>query len=225
MVYQLDTTGSLTKSLRLYNDATVHYLGKEHYPYAIVAMAFILIFGALPTLLLLVYPLRCFQKLLGLFPIRWHVLHTFVDTFHGCYKDGTEPGTRDCRWLVSVLLIARFGLLAVGVLTFNPTFFPIASMVLVKLALLFLTLQPFKSDSSHLTNGMVVFLLVLAVAFLCILGAINDANEVKHTLPLFLVILILTAVLPLLYVTMLILCWLHSNRLLFVKIVQKLKFF
>ena len=29
-------------------------------------------------------------------------MHTYVDTFYGSYKDGTEPGSRDCRWLASL---------------------------------------------------------------------------------------------------------------------------
>ena len=58
-----------------------------------------------PGILLLLYPLRLFERFLNLFPIPWHILHTFVDSYQGCYKDGTEPGTRDCRGFASLFFV------------------------------------------------------------------------------------------------------------------------
>ncbi len=30
-----------------------------------------------------------------------------MDSFQGCYKDDTEPGTRDCRWFAALDLFFR----------------------------------------------------------------------------------------------------------------------
>ena len=40
------------------------------------------------------------------------MLHVFMDSFQGCYKDGTEPGTRDCRWFSAVPFIIRITILS-----------------------------------------------------------------------------------------------------------------
>ena len=87
---------------KLYYAPDVDYFGKEHLPYAILAIICLSIFSILPVLLLILYPCSCFQKLLNRLPVRWFILHTLMDSFQGCYKDGTEPGTRDCRWMSSI---------------------------------------------------------------------------------------------------------------------------
>jgi hypothetical protein len=97
-VYQINSTGGNDYVFRLYYDASVSYFGPEHLPYAVPAIVALVFFVLIPGLLLIVYPIPQFQKILNLFPVRWYILHTFVDSFQGCYKDGTEPGTRDCRW-------------------------------------------------------------------------------------------------------------------------------
>ncbi len=117
VVYQLSSSGKLTNSWGFFYDATVPYFGERNLPYAIPAIGVLTLFVILPTLLLILYPFRCFQKYLNLLPFRWYILHTFMDTFHGCYKDGTEPGTHDCRWFVSVPFLVRFTAMAIGLLT------------------------------------------------------------------------------------------------------------
>ena len=104
IVYQRNTTGNWTHSIRLFYDTTVPYFGSRHLPYAIIAI----LVAILPVLLLVLYPFRCFQKLLNLFPFRWYILHTFVEAFYGSYKDGTQPGTCDCRWFASLFILSRF---------------------------------------------------------------------------------------------------------------------
>ncbi len=83
------------------------YNGPSHRPYFILAIGVLFISVILPVMILMLYPFQWFQKILNLFPVRWYVLHTFVDSFQGFYKNGTEPGTRDCRWFVSVFFIIR----------------------------------------------------------------------------------------------------------------------
>ena len=90
----------------LYNDGTIEYLGRTHLPYAVLAISVLLVFTLLPILLLCLYPCRCFQRFLNRFNVNSQVLHTFMDTFQGCFKDGTN-GTRDCRYFPSIYLIIR----------------------------------------------------------------------------------------------------------------------
>ena len=86
IVYQRNTTGNWTHSIRLFYDATVPYFGSRHLPYAIIAIIVVILFATLPVLLLVLYPFRCFQKLLNLFSFRWYILHTFVEEFKAATK-------------------------------------------------------------------------------------------------------------------------------------------
>ena len=106
-VKQLDSAGNVTESWHLYYDPIIPYFGKKHIPYAVLALSVLTLFVILPTLVLLLYPFACFQKVLNTLPIRQHVLHTFMDSFLGCYKDGTQPDTRDCRWFAALLFSSR----------------------------------------------------------------------------------------------------------------------
>ena len=65
----------------LYYDGTVEYFGKQHLPYAILAIAVLIIFIILPLLLLCLYPCQCFQKILNFYGLRCQALHTFMDAF------------------------------------------------------------------------------------------------------------------------------------------------
>ena len=85
-------------SLGLYYAADLEYFGSENLPYGILAIIMCLFFVILPVTTLAFYPFSFFQRFLNLFSVRWYILHTFMDAFQGCYKDGTEPGTRDCQW-------------------------------------------------------------------------------------------------------------------------------
>ena len=57
-------------------------------------------------LLMCLYPCQWFQKCLNHCRLQSHFLHTFIDAFQGCYKDGTN-GSRDCRWFAGLYLFTR----------------------------------------------------------------------------------------------------------------------
>ena len=62
----------------VYFDANLKYFGSEHLPYAIIALV-VAFFLILPLLLLLLYPLRTFQRFCG----NWQALPIFIDSFQG----------------------------------------------------------------------------------------------------------------------------------------------
>ena len=222
-VYHLNGTGNWTYSYRLFYDATVPYFGSRHLPYAITAVMVIIIFTILPVLLLILYPFRCFQKFLNLFPIRWYILHTFVDCFYGTYKDGTQPGTRDCRWFASLYFFTRFCLMFAGAYTENPMYFLAATMIFVTITLVFVTVQPFKENSSHFTTLNVFSLLLLAVWYTSAIGASESGTySEKHPIAPYLVLMIVTLILPLFYISSVILHWMFRQRKFGTNIMAKL---
>ena len=213
-VYQLNSTGHLTHTWRLYYDATIPYFGPEHRPYAILAVTVLIIFAAIPTLLLILYPFRWFQKALNLFPFRWYILHTFMDSFQGCYKDGTEPGPRDYRWFASVNFLMGYLLMTIGALSTSTSFFALASIALISVAILFIAVQPFKQKVSHYTNIMAIVYLLLAVWYMCSAGiAISKWKGSPMVLALSVLPMItLAGIIPLLYMFFIIGRWIFSHR-------------
>ena len=209
-VYQLNSTGHLTHTWRLYYDATIPYFGPEHRPYAILALTVLIIFAIIPTLLLILYPFRWFQKALNLFPFRWYILHTFMDSFQGCYKDGTEPGTRDYRWFASINFLMGYLILIIGAFNINTTFLPLASMVMVSVAILFITVQPFKQNVSHYTYTMAILYLLLAVWYMSALGIV--ISKVKGSPIPMLPTIFLAGVAPPLYMSLTTVRWMLRHR-------------
>ncbi len=85
----------------LFYDGTIEYFGKQHLPYAILAIVVFIIFNILPLLLLCLYSCHCFQRILNISKLRCQALHTFMDAFQGCYKNGTD-GKRSSIYFSSV---------------------------------------------------------------------------------------------------------------------------
>ena len=92
MIYNADSDHGSGTSLVLWMDGTVCYLSKEHLPFAIAARI-TLIFISLPQILLIFYPFKVYKRgPNGCHRRKWHALHTVVDAFHGCCKDGVTGG-------------------------------------------------------------------------------------------------------------------------------------
>ena len=118
----------------------------------------------LPVILMLLYPMRCFRKCLGKLCCcrgRTHLmLQTFMECFHGYYKDGTN-GTRDCRYVAGLYFVIRMLLcLLYAFATQLITFIPLASGILVTGALFIAVLQPYKEQHklSNITDPLFLFL-------------------------------------------------------------------
>ena len=211
-VYQLNATGKLTYSIRLFYDATEPYFGSRHLPYAIMALVMVMLFAILPVLLLVLYPFRCFQKLLNLFPFRWYILHTFVDSFYGSYKDGTQPGTRDCRWFASLFILSRLCIMLISAYVQDAMYFHFSAMILTMVAILFFSVQPFKENVSHFTTINTFFVLLLAVWYTSVVGTMQSREKEQSLFKLHPVLPIMSAILPLLYISTLTLHWLSGQR-------------
>ena len=199
---------------RLYHDATVPYFGAAHLPYAILAIVVMFLFVLTPTLIIIAYPIKVCHKCFNLLPRRGQLyLHTFVDSFQGCYKDGTELGTRDCRWFSSMTFILRFVLMSIYAYSLNSLYFPYAAVVLVITAMITIAADPFKVHLSHLSSIMAIFVLLNAGFYACAVGL--NVAEIKNELAAIYVIyplMILMAVLPFLYISVLSLLWLFTHR-------------
>ncbi len=209
------------KTLNLYLAGHIEYFGSEHLPYAIVAITVLLVFFVLPITLLALYPFKCFHRCLNLFSAKWYILHTFVDSFQGCYKDGTEQGTRDYRWFVSVFFWLR--LIDFIFYTISDIF---VSIILSAMLALFLTtliaiLQPFKSSYNNKIN--IAFLNVI-ILFCVTLTAINSTPYLAPQFTGFFYVLgAILASIPLFYTLAIILHWFYISNKFGLVIIKHLK--
>jgi hypothetical protein len=91
-------------------------------------------------------------------------------------------------------------------------YFATATIILVVVAILFISVQPFKDSMSHFTTLNVSFVLLLALWYTCMIGTIESIKKPTQLVPLLLAMATITAILPLLYVSAIVLHWMYSQR-------------
>ena len=218
-VYHLEFN-NYTSTRALFYAGNLEYFGEEHRPYAILAVVMLCVFVILPIAVLALYPFNFFHKFLNLFPFRWYILHTFVDSFQGCYKDGTEPGTRDCRWFSVIHFISRIFLLYLFTATGTMLTLLIFSLLLMIFSILVMGLKPFKSQHNLLNAA---FLQLFAFTCLCLLGIDLAAIKFYRLVIVFTVLFIMSICVPLLYGMALVCLWVSRNRHIFLYPVRRVK--
>ena len=215
------TNGSVV-GLYLYYDASIEYFGKKHLPYAILALFVVLTFIIFPILLLFLYPMRCFQRFLGLCRVRWHALHIFVDAFQGCYKDGTN-GTRDCRYFAAVYLFKRLLLCVLFALTHSVAFYVLALFVLIGVAMLLAIVQPYKAEFSTYNAVDSVFMLTLALWYGTVVFCNIAVVKTQELVGTSVIAIFVVGTLPLLYLVVVFLHWICSRRGIGRRVVETIK--
>ena len=199
-------------TLGLFYAGDIGYFGTEHLPYAILATVVLLVFVLLPVLLLAFYPFAFFQKFLNLFPFRWYILHTFVDSFYGCYKDGTQPGTRDCRWCASVYFIIRVTQLACYALSDKNFYNILTTLILILFTTLIATLKPFKPFVGHHNVIHIIFLQCLTIFSITAFGIVYSVVSSPQFETFFFSVATIVAIIPVVYLVASILYWLHKHK-------------
>ena len=209
--------------LYLYYDASVEYFGtKTHLPYAILALFVVFIFIIFPILLLLLYPMRCFQCCLGRCRVKWHALHIFVDTFQGCYKDGTN-GTRDCRYFAGVYLLVRLILFLLFAITNSVAFYAMATIVLIIVAMLLAIVQPYKAEFTAYNAVDSVFILTIAMWYGTAVFFNTATATSQGLLDKTVLVSFLIAAIPLLYLVVIFLRWIYSHTGVGQRLVKSIK--
>jgi len=170
----------------LWVDATVHYLSEEHLPFAITAIL-ILLFTLLPPFLLIFYPCKIFKwRLNCCHKRRWHALNTFVEVFHGCYKDGVTEGW-NFRPISGVYLLFRYAAIMVSYKVLIQIGWCLRALMFLSLSMFILIVQPYKKSYMNVLDGLLLalmgFLSQLVVTFQFLLP--SSRNE---ALPVIMVI-------------------------------------
>ena len=117
----------------------------------------------LPVILMLLNPMRCFRKCLGKLCCcrgRTHLmLQTFMECFHGYYKDGTK-GTRDCRYVAGFYFLIRIVLCFLSAFVSEKIIITLVSVILVTSALFISMISPYKErhKMNNVTDALFLFL-------------------------------------------------------------------
>ena len=200
------------------------YFSKQHLPYAILAITVLLIFVVLPFLMLTLYPFKLFHRCLNKLPVRQLGLQIIMDSFQGCYKDGTQPGTRDCRWFSSLFLLSRICMLLLYVATKDVRIFLVASSMLMMIYITLIAIfQPFKPEVSHYNVSNSILFLFLCLFMISACGYNISVFLVPHLALLFASITVLLGVVPVFYIAVIMLIWIYKHRTFGCNLVQQLR--
>ena len=179
-------------------------------PYTAIALS--TVFVIIPTLILILYPFRCFQKCISYYQIQWHFLHAFVDSFQGCYKDGTEPGTCDLRWFSAYGLVLRLGICIIFTLTLNTMYFIYATLLILIVVIFLVNFQPHKFSVSHYTAIDITFLILLLLHYMSIIGLHIIILKGQQYLYLMYILAFFSCFIPVIYLIFITLQWMYLKR-------------
>ena len=165
-----DSQGHVQPQFYLFNQGDVAFLSSQHLPYACLAMFFLLTFTLLPMLLLFLNPCSCFQVCLNRTGCSCQLLHTFMDTFQGHYKNGTN-GTRDLRFFSGLYLLLRVVVYASTVLSYQFGSYVYTTVIIAVLSVSVALAQPYKEyiynviDTCFLTVTALLYVTIFPYIF------------------------------------------------------------
>ena len=164
-----NVTTKETKLVLLY-DGTKEYFHSEHLPYGLIALLMCCTFNLLPFAILLFYHNKWFQILLSYLPCKHLAFKMTMDLLQCCYKDGTEPGTKDCRWFSATFLAYWMVTYAGYAVTLDAMFYIYGAIYCVLFLALLTHIQPYKEKYSHFHHLLYTLSVLLAVLFLLAVG-------------------------------------------------------
>ena len=174
-VYTLKNSSSnYSTRYALYYDASVEYFGKEHLPYAVLALFVMTFVVILPVAFLIIYPMRCFQQCLNSCHIQRQSLDMWINCYQGYYKDGTN-GTRDCRSFSVVLFLLQVILFIFYMLSRNTYTLLLSTIFVISVATVQVWIQPYKENFRG-CNVTDVFLMLNYASLMITASAVGVAS-------------------------------------------------
>ena len=105
---------------------------------------------------------------LSLFPINWHFLHAFVNSFQGSYKNGTESGKFDCCLFSLAFLLIRPLMYIIYGFTPSVMYFDMVPLI---------NIHPLKMINSKYPLADLLFAFLLTITHIAVLGRVIDNIE------------------------------------------------
>ena len=177
--------GDRSSTLNAYYDPSVPCNSPEHIGLAVLAAVILCLFNILPALLLVLYPIKAFRVCLFKCKLDRLAIATFVNKFHGCYRDGLDGG-RDMRSLSGLYFFIRILLSYVYwiFLPFLPKSWLSYAIFYTAIAFLICYLKPYKNAYMNILD--VAFLIILSLLSLLLTADYFKAQAIE----IFILILI-----------------------------------
>ena len=197
----------------------MQYLSDTHLRLAILAGISLAIVTLPLPILLFFYQFKFFQAILSSCcstRIR-EGLRTFVEAFQGYYRDGSD-GERDYRFFASIYILLRIIAFSIRNLPFLVTNVTnLISCILV--GVIYAMVRPYKQNIFNIVDGLIL----VNTGFLYLFIILADLlNQVRNGIPFIIILILVSLVLPLVYITILGMYWvLYSTCLK--KTCQRLK--
>ena len=165
--YWIFHNGNVSSAHNTYYDPSIPCNGKKHIGISSLAALFLSVFSIFPTFLLVFYPIKVFRSCLSKCRLDGIAVTTFVNKFHGCYRDGLDGG-RDMRSLSGLYFFIRIFIIVVRLTMhlFIPNIWLSYTLLYGSTTLLIAYVKPYKRaymnfyDTILLANLSVVCLLV-----------------------------------------------------------------
>ena len=144
-----------------YYDANLSYFGWPHAAYGVLAILCLLVFVVTPTIVLLFYHLKSFQRCLTRCKLDRPGLHALVDAYQGCFKNSATDDSEK-RYYAGIYLLFRFCYVAFFIAPLNLVFnnYLIASCLSGFMVVLVIVLRPYKSLVHNITSFMTMSILI-----------------------------------------------------------------
>ena len=149
-----NVTGQVV-GLYTYYNGSLEYFGRDHLPYAVLAIFMFLTFNLVPFLLLCLYPCRCFQSCLNCCRLNTQVLCTFMDAFQGCY------------WAAFYLFL-RIATLVIFAVTQSGYFIVVGRILLIPVIVIHTIIRPYCETVYNVVD--IVLLLAFVQTFFSAAG-------------------------------------------------------
>lgn len=144
----------------LYFSPSIFCYSKQHIPYLITSVVFLVMFTIVPSLLLCLYPTKIVRKLLHccLLSRLRQGLWIFVETFQGYYEDGST-GQRDFRAISGAHFIILFLISSVCISdNVRVGLLPVVQLILVSVSLFYAIARPCKEPHANIIQSLLLAL-------------------------------------------------------------------
>ena len=195
----------------LYYDASVEPFGGSHLYYGIAAISVGIFFVIFPLVLLVIYPMHCFQKCLNFCHVQRQSIDIFINCYQGYYKDGTN-GTRDYRCFSITFFLIQLGTMGLFALSKSTYCFSLAALSLIVLLFVILVVQPYKEQfkAYSVIDAFMVFF--LGVMNIVVVAADEAGIKASYFYTGSNVILGFVSLVPLVYFLVLCIWWIFVKR-------------
>lgn len=197
-------------------DASLELFGMSALPVVVPSFLVIACVLFLPAILLCGCSTRVFHLLCKRICQRrsfFLALQAFMDAFLGCYKDGTEPGTYNCRFVAALNLLMRVCFYLSYTIVLGHHYFLFTISLSLIYAVFIALLRPYKSQ--HAAQNVIepLFLMLFCLLQVAIFGVVFFQTERRNWLGSMNAFILIISVTPLVYVTCLVLHWVSKIEL------------